>query len=84
MEKMVVEMADEVVSPSQYLIDWMLSKHWNVPEERHVILNCEPFQGFETRSDVVVKTNETPTSGVELVFSAGLKPVKGSISSCAH
>ncbi|MBZ4256461.1 hypothetical protein LAN29_23100, partial [Mycobacterium tuberculosis] len=42
MEKMVVEMADEVVSPSQYLIDWMLSKHWNVPEERHVILNCEP------------------------------------------
>ncbi|MCS5932068.1 hypothetical protein LNQ03_13765 [Klebsiella pneumoniae subsp. pneumoniae] len=37
MEKMVVEMADEVVSPSQYLIDWMLSKHWNVPEERHVI-----------------------------------------------
>ncbi|MFO5520956.1 hypothetical protein ACLBP3_30580, partial [Klebsiella pneumoniae] len=25
MEKMVVEMADEVVSPSQYLIDWMLS-----------------------------------------------------------
>lgn len=77
MEKMVVEMADEVVSPSQYLIDWMLSKHWNVPEERHVILNCEPFQGFETRSDVVVKTNETPTSGVELVFFGRLETRKG-------
>jgi glycosyltransferase involved in cell wall biosynthesis len=77
MEKMVVEMADEVVSPSQYLIDWMLSKHWNVPEERHVILNCEPFQGFETRSDVVVKTNETPASGVELVFFGRLETRKG-------
>ncbi|MDN0149322.1 glycosyltransferase [Klebsiella pneumoniae] len=77
MEKMVVEMADEVVSPSQYLIDWMLSKHWNVPEERHVILNCEPFQGFVTRDDVTVKINEKPASGVELVFFGRLETRKG-------
>jgi hypothetical protein len=62
----------------------MLSKHWNVPEERHVILNCEPFQGFEKRSDVVVKANEKPLQALSLYFSADLKPVKGSISSCAH
>ncbi|EPJ5820610.1 glycosyltransferase [Pluralibacter gergoviae] len=79
MEKMVVEMADMVVSPSQYLIDWMLGKDWKLPALRSVILNCEPFSGFGKyiHSDISEKDAAILTSKVELVFFGRLETRKG-------
>lgn len=76
MEKSVVEMADEVVSPSQYLLDWMQEKGWQLPDTSKVILNCAPFNGFKTKKiQSTSNTNEMP--GVELVFFGRLETRKG-------
>lgn len=37
MEQASVELADVVVSPSAYLLDWMRSVGWQLPERSHVI-----------------------------------------------
>src|SRR5438874_3737863 len=37
LEQRSIELADAVVSPSAYLVDWMRSQGWQVPEETHVI-----------------------------------------------
>jgi len=37
LERASVELADVVVSPSGYLVDWMLSQGWQLPEQTFVI-----------------------------------------------
>jgi glycosyltransferase involved in cell wall biosynthesis len=37
LERASVELADAVVSPSEYLVDWMLSEGWRLPERTFVI-----------------------------------------------
>jgi glycosyltransferase involved in cell wall biosynthesis len=37
LERASVELADAVVSPSAYLIDWMREQGWHLPEQRFVI-----------------------------------------------
>jgi glycosyltransferase involved in cell wall biosynthesis len=37
LERATVELADAVVSPSAYLVEWMRTEGWLLPEETHVI-----------------------------------------------
>lgn len=37
LERASVELADVVVSPSSYLVDWMRGEGWRLPEQTHVI-----------------------------------------------
>nr|WP_312158412.1 glycosyltransferase [Pantoea piersonii] len=78
MEKCVTEMADEVVSPSQYLLDWMKGKGWILPEANCVILNCAPFQGFEKKETIGhSESKNASTAKIELVFFGRLETRKG-------
>lgn len=76
MEKSVVEMADEVISPSQYLFSWMLEKGWQLPEKKQVVLNCEPFNGFKTKKSGAL-SNFNKDEGIEIVFFGRLETRKG-------
>ena len=77
MEKSVVEMADEVVSPSQYLLNWMEKKGWHLPNASKVILNCAPFNGFKTKASKSSPSALPSSKGVELVFFGRLETRKG-------
>ncbi|MBH1928463.1 glycosyltransferase [Serratia rubidaea] len=77
MEQKVVEMADEVISPSQYLLDWMRDKKWELPADSHVILNCEPFSINSANDSVIPKPPKKMADGVELVFFGRLETRKG-------
>ena len=77
MEKSVVEMADEIVSPSQYLLDWMRDKGWKIPKDSKVILNCAPFTGFKKTTKQSNSKNNDPQKGIELVFFGRLETRKG-------
>src|SRR5262249_17689667 len=39
LERASAELADAVVSPSAYLVDWMRDEGWHLPEQTHVIPN---------------------------------------------
>lgn len=77
MEKSVVELADEVVSPSQYLLDWMKKKDWQLPDNKKVILNCAPFNGFKTKEAKSSSSVNSSSNGIELVFFGRLETRKG-------
>lgn len=86
MEQKTVEMADEVISPSQYLINWMESKKWQLPNQTQVILNCEPFPLKEPEEkektsskllDKNVKSENEDKNKIELVFFGRLETRKG-------
>ncbi|WP_267369158.1 MULTISPECIES: glycosyltransferase [unclassified Pantoea] len=78
MEKAVTEMADEVISPSQYLFDWMQAKGWDLTDKKSVILNCAPFQGFEDNSKIFYSEDvKTSDEKIELVFFGRLETRKG-------
>ena len=77
MEKSVVEMADEVVSPSEYLLNWMRQKGWQLPDKSKVILNCAPFNGFKTKASKSSPSVNASSNGIELVFFGRLETRKG-------
>lgn len=63
MERESVRLADSVVSPSHYLIDWCKSEHWQFPERTQVIQNItedendadesfEPYQQLTQADDI--------------------------------
>ncbi len=75
MEPVCVELADHVVSPSRYMIDWMMSRNWPLPpsDRVHVMRNLMP-------PDDEVNQNLLQTSvvdGYEWVFFGRLEPRKG-------
>lgn len=77
MEKSVVEMADEVISPSAYLVEWMSQKKWNIPKNSKVILNCTPFQGFTKKISTAKSAKQGKGAGIEIVFFGRLETRKG-------
>lgn len=76
MEQKVVEMADEIISPSQYLIDWMCEKKWQIPADNKVILNCKPHVPHHINSSII-SANEAPIKNIELIFFGRLETRKG-------
>ncbi|CAI3944519.1 Glycosyltransferase involved in cell wall bisynthesis (RfaB) (PDB:2IV7) [Commensalibacter communis] len=88
MEQKVVEMADEVISSSQYLLNWMTNRKWKLPKKSQVILNCERFlpekpnapenklskeSYLQSKKDL----QENNTKKVEIVFFGHLETAKG-------
>ncbi|MFD3238355.1 glycosyltransferase [Rahnella perminowiae] len=76
MEQKVIEMADEIISPSQYLINWMLEKNWQVPANKKVILNCEPFAPLHNQA-ISASPEESLLTAIELIFFGRLETRKG-------
>ncbi|NII12387.1 glycosyltransferase [Oleiagrimonas sp. C23AA] len=52
MERRSTEMADAVISPSQYMIDWTRQRGWQLPDQVHVIQNLMP-DGLEAPAESV-------------------------------
>ena len=44
LERRSVELADDVVSPSHYLVGWMSSRNWRLPASTRVIQNALPVE----------------------------------------
>ena len=77
MERETVRLADGIVSPSAYLLDWMRGHQWQLPKQALVIQNLMEEDGVEdatTRFDVNIIG--------ELIFFGRLEPRKGLIIFC--
>ncbi|CAK7192883.1 hypothetical protein COMNV_01093 [Commensalibacter sp. Nvir] len=84
MEKKTVELANEIISPSQYLLNWMIEKKWKLPENHSVLLNCEPYSIeksllLENHSNEKTKllSKKTEDDLTEIVFFGRLETRKG-------
>ncbi len=89
LEQRSVELADVLYSPSQYMIDYMLSRDWKPPQNKMVRPNLLPAQftaaqdanagpGGKCQIDEVVFFGRLETrKGIEL-FCAALSQLKGS------
>jgi glycosyltransferase involved in cell wall biosynthesis len=73
LERRCAALADALISPSQYLIDWMISNGWTLPEEVRVIQNLVPLP--ESLSPIARPVNPVPIS--EIVFFGRLEVRKG-------
>ncbi len=78
LEKFVVENADMVISPSQYLIDWFGEQGWNLPTETHHAFNNLP----EERKSKMAQPGKAASSRrrpavKELVFFGRIEQRKG-------
>jgi glycosyltransferase involved in cell wall biosynthesis len=80
MERQSVALADVVVSPSQYMLEWMRSNGWKLPEKSYVQPNVLPPAVWADREEV------KPTGGrrsvKELVFFGRLEERKGLVLFC--
>lgn len=70
MERECVRMADAVISPSTYMLNWMNSHKWNIPNNSHVIPNI--FQHSEISKGINLE--QVP---IRLVFFGRLEFRKG-------
>ena len=69
LERRCVEFADVLISPSQYLVDWMRARGWALPRRVHVIQNIlPPLPPFQAAASDKVR---------ELVFFGRLEARKG-------
>ncbi|MBN6740045.1 glycosyltransferase [Acidithiobacillus sp. MC6.1] len=77
MERETVRLADGIISPSAYLLDWMRRHQWQLPQKSLVIQNL-------MEEDGVVGPNATNDHipADELVFFGRLEPRKGLIIFC--
>lgn len=77
MERETVRLADGIISPSAYLLDWMRGHQWQLPQQSLVIQNL-------MEEDGVVGPNATDDHipADELVFFGRLEPRKGLIIFC--
>ncbi len=72
LERLSVELADVLISPSHYMVDWMTNLGWTLPASVEVIQNIVPVpKGLPSAP----ANNETPVS--EIVFFGRLEVRKG-------
>ena len=78
MERRCVALADALISPSQYLVDWMTSRGWVLPAKVLVVENVVRLP------DSVARLARTATSAVidEVVFFGRLEVRKGLVLFC--
>jgi glycosyltransferase involved in cell wall biosynthesis len=79
MERLSVELADVVISPSRYMLEWMRCDGWELPERSYVAQNLLdlPRDLTNTRHDA------TEATGIrELVFFGRLDRRKGVVFFC--
>ena len=77
LERRSVELADDLVSPSHYLLGWMREKGWRLPTSTRVIQNALPVEGAATRGahaaaieEIVFFGRLEARKGVDLFLSA--------------
>ncbi len=73
MEQESVRLADIVISPSQYLLNWMEEKNWHFPKQTFVQPNLFPSAAVQEESQSNQKHNEIS----EIVFFGRCEPRKG-------
>jgi glycosyltransferase involved in cell wall biosynthesis len=72
-ERASIELADAVVSPSEWLLDWMRGHGWPLPENSHVIQYVRESGAFDSTPEPAA-----PANGVRrLVFFGQLREGKG-------
>jgi glycosyltransferase involved in cell wall biosynthesis len=76
LERRSVELADDLISPSRYLLGWMRDKGWRVPPAARVIQNALPVEAAPARGasaaidEVVFFGRLEARKGVDLFISA--------------
>lgn len=75
MERESVRLADVLISPSRYMLEWMRQKHWTLPERLIVYPNI--IDGAEKMDDAAVDRSKPMTEVDEFVFFGRLEPRKG-------
>ncbi len=68
LERRSVELADDLISPSQYLVGWMRERGWRLPASTRVIQNALPVEPRPARPSAPVD---------EIVFFGRLEARKG-------
>eukprot|EP01132_Coremiostelium_polycephalum_P002777 gene2777-3451_t len=84
MERMSVEMADIVWTPSNYIVNWLSGQGWKVPSDKLYLLPFLPPQAVANKEQMKL-TNGEPTSSKpirELVFFGRLEQRKGIVLFC--
>lgn len=76
MERRSVELADVVISPSQYLLQWMRNEEWNLPPRTYVANNILPPLERPAKQHGVLPANGDGHIR-ELVFFGRLERRKG-------
>ena len=75
MEREALEECDEVLSPSQYMIDYLKDWGWNLPQAARVIPNVNNFSEIQKKSS---KSQPIKRHQIDrLVFFGRLEPRKG-------
>ncbi|MHC5033687.1 MAG: glycosyltransferase [Planctomycetota bacterium] len=83
LERRSVAMADVVVSPSQYLLNWMRKRGWQLPPETYVQSNILPFAARQPdREPVGAEDSHFQAEVRELVFFGRLEDRKGLVLFC--
>jgi len=78
LERRSAELADVLISPSQYLLDWMAHKGWKMPARTDVIQNIHPVaEQLSAATDSKGSTKIT-----EIVFFGRLETRKGLVMFC--
>jgi O-antigen biosynthesis protein len=71
MERSSVELADKVISPSEFMVDWMKRHHWKLPPDTRIIQNVFHPKKQQLRRPAFMKNFS------ELVFFGRLENRKG-------
>lgn len=73
LERRCIALADALISPSKYLVDWMIAHHWVMPARVYVIQNIVRLP------DAVMglTSSVTPVETTEIVFFGRLEVRKG-------
>eukprot|EP01113_Clastostelium_recurvatum_P038463 TRINITY_DN5767_c0_g1_i2.p1 TRINITY_DN5767_c0_g1~~TRINITY_DN5767_c0_g1_i2.p1 ORF type:complete len:792 (-),score=184.39 TRINITY_DN5767_c0_g1_i2:1225-3600(-) len=75
LERQSMELADYVISPSAYLLDWMRDEGWNISRNAYVQQNLLPATAVDPKPRPATKEDRTPIT--ELVFFGRLETRKG-------
>ncbi len=73
LERRAVALADAVVSPSHYLLNWITDRHWEMPGQCYVQQNIMPRSARPAESPVAPRLREIN----ELVYFGTLETRKG-------
>ena len=77
LERRSAELADCLVSPSRYLLDWMAEAGWQLPPDQHVIPNFTEGATQRVSGPEPKEQPQEPEPLTELVFFGRLEERKG-------
>ncbi len=79
MERRLVQYCDTLISPSKYMIDWMVSRSWAIPSRSFVLPNLIP----QMINEINCSKDKSELSNIdEIVFFGRIEPRKGLLIFC--